>query len=307
MKRSALPLLVAVAVTLASSTAFAQSFTYDPPGILVPTRSGRGRVDSKVYSPTMRFPMEQPNAYANSQVYARGGLGGDGGTECDVSNYSYPWHDNYCEIRDWDMPLCPAGTGHQGQDIRANTCEKDKHWVVAASTGNITAIGSYSVYLTAPDGTRFDYLHMSNVQVKVGDRVTRGQRIGKVSNLFGGNLTPIHLHFNIRQTVSGIGEVYVPPYMSLIESYKKLLASVEPPTDAGANPGVDASPEPPTQPPAPTAVADAGPALEAKSPPTQAGGCGCAESSGTPGNAALPLLACAAVLRRRKSKRTPNY
>lgn len=220
----------ALLVPGAARTARAQAFTYDPPGKLAPSTSGRGRVDNKVYAPTMRFPMEVPKAFANSQVYGRGGGQGPGGGQCDAANYTYPWHDNYCESRSYSMPLCPAGTGHQGQDIRPGTCVKDTHWAVAAEAGTITSVGSYSVYLTAADGTRFDYLHMSNVQVKVGDRVTRGQRMGKVSNVFDGTPTTIHLHFNLRQSVTGVGAVYVPPYLSLVEAYKRGTA----PPDAGA-------------------------------------------------------------------------
>jgi len=244
-------------------TARAQAFTYDPPGKLVPTTSGRGRVDTKVYAPTMRFPMEVPRAFANSQVYGNGGGQGPGGGQCDAVNYAYPWHDNFCESRSYSMPLCPAGTGHQGQDIRPGTCVKDIHWVVAAEAGTITSIGSYSVYLTAADGTRFDYLHMSNVAVKVGDRVTRGQRLGQVSNVFGGTPTTIHLHFNLRQTVSGVGAVYVPPYLSLVEAYKRGTAPADagapdaapPRSDAasadGAAPGPTPSPTSPIPPPGP--------------------------------------------------------
>src|SRR5205085_1701751 len=83
-------------------------------------------------------------------------------------------HDDYCEKRDWDMPLCPGGTGHQGQDIRAASCKKGVHAAVAAADGTITSVGNYSVYLTAADGTRFDYLHMQDVAVEVGDKVKRG-------------------------------------------------------------------------------------------------------------------------------------
>ncbi len=218
-----------VLTTMVPQVAKAQAFTYDPPGKLVPTRSGQGRVDTKLYAPTMRFPMEQPKAFANSQVYGNGGGQGTGG-QCDAVNYSYPWHDNFCESRSYAMPLCPAGTGHQGQDIRPPSCAKDMHWVVAVEAGTITSVGSYSVYLTAADGTRFDYLHMSTLQVRVGDRVTKGQRMGKVSNQFGGTPTTIHLHFNIRQAVGTLGAVYVPPYMSLIESYKRANGLA---TDAG--------------------------------------------------------------------------
>jgi murein DD-endopeptidase MepM/ murein hydrolase activator NlpD len=229
---------LSLATVATAGSALAQPFTYDPPGTLVPARSGRGRVDAKVYAPTMRFPMEQPQAFANSQVYGNGGGQGVGG-QCDAVNYSYPWHDNYCESRSYSMPLCPSGTGHQGQDIRPPTCLKDTHWVVAAEAGTITSVGSYSLYLTAADGTRFDYLHMSQVQVAVGARVTKGQRIGKVSNVFGGTPTTIHLHFNLRQNVAAVGAVYVPPYTSLIDAFKRAKGLI--PSDAGT-PG-DAAPK----------------------------------------------------------------
>jgi len=220
--RRALTISMFAAVAASATLAHAADFTYRPPGELV-AGSGRGRVDTKVYAPGMRFPIENAPAYANSQVWGAGGSMGPGGGQCATSNYSYPWHDNYCESRSWDMPLCPAGTGHQGQDIRAGTCAKDVHWAVAAADGTITNVGSYSVYLTDASGTRYDYLHMSQVQVSVGAKVKRGQRLGKVSNVFGGTPTTIHLHFNLRQTISGTGTVYVPPYMSLVRSYEELV------------------------------------------------------------------------------------
>ncbi|MBK8259454.1 MAG: M23 family metallopeptidase [Polyangiaceae bacterium] len=187
--------------------------------------SGEGRFDEKVYVPNMRFPIETGPAYLNSQVWGHGGSQGPGGSQCDPENRQYPWWDNYCEKRTWDMPLCPAGTGHQGQDMRAADCEKNVHWVVAGVDGTITNVGTYSVYLTADDGTRFDYLHMGSVQVAVGDEVKRGDRLGKVSNEFGGTPTTIHLHFNIRQDVEGLGFVYVPPYLSLVKSYQELMSA----------------------------------------------------------------------------------
>lgn len=222
MRRPRLAALFAAAGALVAADGAAQDFSFLPPGDLVPD-SGAGRADDVVYAPTMLFPMATLPAFANSQVYGHGGYLGPGGGQCDVENYSFPWRDNYCEERSWDMPLCPAGTGHQGQDIRAATCDKDVHPVVAAEDGTITNVGSYSVYLTTADGTRFDYLHMSNVEVSVGQDVSRGDVLGLVSNEFGGTATTIHLHFNIRQNVSGVGTVYVPPYTSLINAYQKLL------------------------------------------------------------------------------------
>lgn len=213
---------LAVALALPTRAAAADPFSYRPAGELLPG-SGEGRVDDMVYAASMRFPLEEGPAFANSQVYSKGGSAGPAGGQCDADNYAYPWRDNYCELRSWDMPLCPSGTGHQGQDVRPATCEAGRHWVVAVVDGTITSVGSYSVYLTGEDGTRYDYLHMSDVQVSPGQDVSRGERIGRVSNVFGGTPTTIHLHFNVRQSVSGVGVVYVPPYTSLVASYEALL------------------------------------------------------------------------------------
>ena len=222
VSRAAIASGLGVAGLLATNVSAADDFTYNPPGVLVPG-SGEGRPDEKVYAPGMRFPIEEGPAFANSQVWGIGGSEGPAGSQCSEGNFSYPWSDNYCETRSWDMPLCPSGTGHQGQDIRAATCDKNVHWVVAAESGTVTNVGSYSVYITAADGTRYDYLHMGSVQVAVGDDVQKGEHVGKVSNEFGGTPTSVHLHFNLRQNVEGVGTVYVPPYMSLVTSYQALV------------------------------------------------------------------------------------
>lgn len=253
---------IAVVATLASSARAAPAFSYEGAGKLK-SGSGTGRVDTTVYAPGMRFPIESGPAYANSQVYNAGG-GEVAGDQCAATNFAYPWRDNYCEKRSWSMPMCPSGTGHQGQDIRAASCEKDKHWVVATADGTITNVGTYSVYLTAPDGTRYDYLHMSNLQVQVGSKVTRGQRIGKVSNQFGGTPTTIHLHFNIKQNVSGLGSVYVPPYMSLVKSYEQLLGLTP------ATPIADAGPSAVSAPPS-TAGTSTSPTEPEREDPTTTG------------------------------------
>lgn len=224
-------LVLVVALALAAPAA-AQSF--NPAGTLTPG-SGRGRVDARVWAPGMRFPIRDLPAYANSQVYGVGGYSGPRGGQCDSRNYSFPWWDNYCESRSWNMPLCPAGRGHQGQDIRPSTCRAGAHPAVAAAAGTITNIGRYSVYLTGSDGTRYDYLHMSNVRVRVGQRVNCGDVLGMVSNAFNGTPTTIHLHFNIRQAVRGLGSVYVPPYSSLVDAYRRVQGGTActPAMDAG--------------------------------------------------------------------------
>ncbi|MDC0719957.1 MYXO-CTERM sorting domain-containing protein [Nannocystis bainbridge] len=204
--------------------AAAQEPFYLPVGDLIPG-SGEGLADATVYAPGMRFPIEDGPAYPNSQVYRSGGYMGPPGSQCDPENYAYPWRDNYCEKRSWDMPLCPAGIGHQGQDIRPPTCEKDVHWVVAGRAGDVTNIGSYSVYVTSVDGQRLDYLHgaVPTLQVALGDAVVPGQRLVAVSNNMGDTPTSIHLHFNIRQDIGGVGVAFVSPYMSLVGGYEELM------------------------------------------------------------------------------------
>ena len=222
--RYLIPTLSAVILLASASSAAAAGFTYQPPGDLEETNKD-GRVDDQVYVPNMRYPIENAPSYANSQVWGHGGYQGPGGGQCDDANYSYPWWDNFCETRRWDVALCPSGNGHQGQDIRPSTCEDAKHWAVAAEAGTITSIGTYSMYLQADNGTRHRYLHMQRASYTVGegDTVTKGQRLGKVSNEFGGTPTTIHLHYDLYQNVSGVGNTYVPTYMSLVESYERLL------------------------------------------------------------------------------------
>ncbi len=215
--------LSALGVVLLTGNILAQpDFDYIHPGDLAPG-SGEGRADWTVYREGMRFPLETAPAYANSQVWGTGGLQGPPGSQCDNANYSYPWRDNYCETRrQWEMPLCPVGTGHQGQDIRPATCAGGVHWAVAAEAGTIAHIGVFRVELRGEEsGFWYRYLHLDHDQlaVEVGQRVDRGDRIGLVSNNFGDTPTTIHLHFDMHS-----GGVFYPTYMSLVRGYEALLS-----------------------------------------------------------------------------------
>ena len=181
MRRPALVLLLA-GLAPSSASAAPDPF-YLPPGDLLPG-SGEGVAEYTVFAPGMRYPLEAGPSFPNSQVYGNGGLNGPGGSQCDAVNYDYPWRDNYCETRTWDMPLCPSGQGHQGQDVRPATCENRKHWIVASAAGQVTSIGSYSVYVTTPAGQRFDYLHgaLDTLVVSEGQELQAGDPIIKVSN-----------------------------------------------------------------------------------------------------------------------------
>ena len=202
-------------------------FAFAPPGVM---QSGAtGITDPTINVPGMRYPFDQPHGYANSQVWGHGGLSGPGGGQCDPANYSYPWHDNFCEPRQYKTILCPSGTGHQGQDNRPDGCHAAVYVAVAAESGTISQIGTYTVYLSSDTGRMYLYLHMQMNQLKVhlDDHVTRGQPLGLVSNNFGATPTTIHLHFEIKEPVTVNGTTvttWVAPYTSLVDAYQRLLA-----------------------------------------------------------------------------------
>lgn len=213
------------------------TWPHEPGGDLYPG-SGTGATDPTLWAPDMRFPIETAPAFANSQVYGYGGYMAPGpGGQCDSRNYAYPWRDNFCETRSWTNGLCPAGKGHQGQDIRPATCVKKVHWVVAAETGTVTSIGSYTVFIQGESGRIYRYLHMDMDGVRAliheGQAVARGQHIGKVSADFGGAATTIHLHFEVKAPVTTGGStavIFVPVYSSLTDSYGRLLNTATPET-----------------------------------------------------------------------------
>jgi len=246
-------------------------FSYYPPGNLFERDTGRGRDDRYVYLPNMIFPLKLgdglfPNM--NSQIWGYGGggwngKGAAGGSENDPRNFDpMKQRDNYCEVRSWDMPLCPGGAGHQGQDIRPPSW-KDNYWeAVAAEDGTIVNVTTNTtVQLKTADGTDYYYLHMhpKSITVKTGAKVKQGQVLGKVSRYMGGKVgTSLHLHLQVRQRIQVGGktlQVYVPTFPSLIAALRKAKG-----LDAGIGPDgnliVDAgleigAPKPPPAPPAP--------------------------------------------------------
>jgi murein DD-endopeptidase MepM/ murein hydrolase activator NlpD len=224
--RSLVTVVVAVLVST-PGTILAQEARFRPAGDM-PSSQGAGVLQTAVLYPDMRFPIQHGPAYANSQVYSSGGQFGPPGGQCAAGNYSYPWRDNFCEKRGHANPLCSTGRGHQGQDIRPPTCVANMHWTVAAEDGVIAQKGTFSVTLQGKSGTIYRYLHlrMDNLAVRQLDTVTKGQRIGQVSDTFKlGVPTTRHLHFEIIDAFR-VGDktisTFVPPYSSLVAAYKKL-------------------------------------------------------------------------------------
>jgi len=211
-------------------------FSYLPVGQLLPS-SGPGFVDGTIYRPDITFPTEGP-VFLNSQVYRYGGglgsVNGMNGAQCDARNYDYPWQDTFCEKRDRNQPLCPGG-GHEGLDIRPHTCAKNVHWAVAVENARVIDVRRHWVTLQTPDGTIYNYLHlnMSALAVAEGDMVTKGQRIGRISNDFfksDGTSVPTttHLHFEMYENYVASPEqqplfTKVNPYLTLVAAYDRKL------------------------------------------------------------------------------------
>ena len=217
-----------------SSSVAMVDFPHHPAGELI-SGSGSGYTDRSNWAPGICFPLVD-KGYANSQVYRPGGTSGGAGGQCDSSNYSYPWQDNFCETRSWNNVVCASGQGHQGQDIRPQSCQANKYWAVAVEDGVITQVGSYTVALTGSSSPHriFRYLHMqvASLKVALGDHVVRGQKIGLVSNNMGSTATTIHLHFEIRVAQAETmpdgtlltANSFVPPYTALVDAYQRKLA-----------------------------------------------------------------------------------
>lgn len=235
----------------------------------------KANINAANWSPNLCFPLED-DGYANSQVFRPGGTGfvtpeamvskathdalkakaysnpkQSGwvtaantlhGNQCDASNYQYPWRDNFCEKRDPDNAMCHGGKGHQGQDIRPQTCKDSFYWAIAPEDVVIKDVGSYSLTLRGVNSPYriYRYLHMDPAFIahwtplKATTTVVKaGRRLGKVGSFGVGGVsnTTTHLHFEIRlsaaETIDGTlrpATTWVPPYSALVESYKRKLA-----------------------------------------------------------------------------------
>lgn len=239
MKRAITTILVflaasPIAIAEAQTPAAVPDFKYQKPGTLTSPAGGQGFAGRFIYAPDIVFPIKLANdekATVNSQVYSPGGMNGGPGGQCNHVNYSMPWSDVYCEKRQWSMPLCPNGKGHQGVDIRQARCANLASTAVAAESGVVldTDRDVSMVKIRGDSGRIYRYLHMepSSFLVARGNRVAAGQELGKISNLMNGaHQTTWHLHFDIQASVAsasgGATVLFVPPYTSLVSAYRRL-------------------------------------------------------------------------------------
>jgi hypothetical protein len=250
------------------------AFKFYPPGDLPDALSqgGKGGVKTKIcWAPgNFRFPLRAANAFANTQIFLHSGDCGGRANQIQMSggryrckqnptkilekreshpeNYTYPWRDTYCEVRNdnnRNPPDCeePIG-GHEGQDIRAHECipngqrcKIDLFDVVAVTRGKAFWTEKNHIRLVAEDGTGlyYMYLHMSPAALQsAGMRrgewvsVRQGDNVGKVGNWLGTerDATTAHLHFEIRTPgppfCAGFG-CTSSPYWTLIRAYEQLI------------------------------------------------------------------------------------
>ncbi len=222
-------------------TAVSRSFGYYGPGQLLSGtgfRSQPGRVDYTVYS-QIRFPLADAPAFATSELYRRRNRSQAAESD-DTLGPALPWRDNFCERRSFPVGQCPAGIGHQGQDIRPGPCKPLPGMERCTHRGNIVAVrdgvilrsarqeAAYLFVNSANEHIRFRYLHMSPRRMDAdnllsGRRVHEGEIIGEVSNFSMKEAgTSYHVHFDV-QVPTKYGWVFVNPYMTLVTAYERLV------------------------------------------------------------------------------------
>jgi murein DD-endopeptidase MepM/ murein hydrolase activator NlpD len=84
---------------------------------------------------------------------------------------------------------------HQGADVLA-ACGTPLRAIVAGTVRKVATEGSAGRYVVLRDGDsgeEFVYMHLSEVAVSTGERVSAGERVGAVGQT--GNATTCHLHF----------------------------------------------------------------------------------------------------------------
>ena len=216
--------------------AASSDFTYYAGGDIIARSSVRrrgGRADYAAYS-QIRFPLEKGPAAVRSQSF--------GGKNPEAGRGVYPWRDNFCEARSFQVGQCAAGFGHQGQDIRPapcppnstsdSACHPRKQAVVAVRDGILIRSPKQQAATlqinTRNEHIRFRYMHMNPSAMDAdgifnGRRVAEGEKIGVVSNYLDfPNGTSYHLHFDV-QVFTRDGWIWVNPYTTLIASYERLI------------------------------------------------------------------------------------
>lgn len=224
-------------ITAQRPVAASADFTYRPSGDIIARTGSRrqsGRSDNTAYS-QIRFPLVRVPAAIRSQSFARR-------DKTRLVDGVYPWRDNFCEDRSFNVGQCASGFGHQGQDIRPRPCAADESAEGCDDKRQAVVAVRDAIVIRAPrqqaatlqintrtEHIRFRYMHMNPVAMDAdglfnGRRVAEGEPIGVVSNyLDRPNGTSRHLHFDV-QVFTRDGWLWVNPYTTLVSAYERLIS-----------------------------------------------------------------------------------
>ena len=126
-----------------------------------------------------------------------------------ASTGRYVWPVRGPVIQGFEAPAGAYGPGHRGIDIGAPFGSS----VVAAQDGIVAFSGwiAGALFLSVdhPDGIRTTYSWLSDVKVRKGDTVKKGEPIASSGTGHPGGASP-HLHFGAR-----LGDVYIDPLLLL--------------------------------------------------------------------------------------------
>jgi hypothetical protein len=116
--------------------------------------------------------------------------------------WAWPLHGELITpYRNGDDPY--AGGQHRGIDIAGSIGDQ----VVAAAAGEVRFAGTagssgLTVSVRTADGFDTSYLHLSSISVRVGDRLSTGDRVGAVGTTGTRSAEQPHLHFGVREAGS---------------------------------------------------------------------------------------------------------
>ncbi|QPF88699.1 M23 family peptidase [Bradyrhizobium commune] len=229
------PLMEIASDVIDRPAARSADFSYRPSGDIIPNTGYRkqgGHPDVMAYA-QIRFPLEKVPAFVRSQSYAK---------RDNERPTAYPWRDNFCESRSFEVWQCSGGYGHQGEDIRAADCPPPgearepcdpKQRSVVAVRDAIVIRGSKDQAATLEvnsrtEHIRFRYMHMNPQAMNAdgllnGRLVAEGEKIGMVSNYLDHPAgTSMHLHFDV-QVFTRDGWIWVSPYTTLVSAYERLI------------------------------------------------------------------------------------
>lgn len=126
-----------------------------------------------------------------------------------ASSGRYVWPVRGPVVHGFESPAGPYGPGHRGIDISARFGSP----VVASEDGIVAfsgwVAGSLFLSIEHPDGIRTTYSWLSDVMVRKGDSIRKGETVARTGAGHPGEAAP-HLHFGAR-----VGDVYIDPLLLL--------------------------------------------------------------------------------------------